>query len=213
MKYRATCLWLCLIWKEVVFLALVEKQATKIKCKFVSFSIYKSMYEALCKLTSGPCIAELFHREWFEWADSGWVSSLERNLAGLKTFLMKSQCRNRLLLWSCLVVVVLSLLLARLIHPEHWETNMIKKVTLLNLSSRKWCLMKDLVEISFFGLAYSSLFIPFSFSFFSLSLQNHWPAWWSPPGVVVIEKSLCRCSVQCCLGPLSVHSECKGAVQ
>lgn len=47
MKYRATCLWLCLIWKEVLFLALVEKQATSIKCKFVSVSIYKRMYEGL----------------------------------------------------------------------------------------------------------------------------------------------------------------------
>lgn len=47
MKYRVTCLWLCLIWKEVLFLARVEKQATNIKCKFVSVSIYKSMYEAL----------------------------------------------------------------------------------------------------------------------------------------------------------------------
>lgn len=67
MKYRATCLWLCLIWKQVLFLALVEKQATNIKCKFVSVSIYKSMYEALytdvCKLTPGPSIAKLFRGE------------------------------------------------------------------------------------------------------------------------------------------------------
>lgn len=64
MKYRATCLWLCLIWKEVLFLALVEKQATNIKCKFVSLAIFRSMYEALyadvCRLTSGPSIAKPF---------------------------------------------------------------------------------------------------------------------------------------------------------
>lgn len=88
MKYRAICLWLCLIWKGVLFLALVEKQATNIKCKFVSLSIYRSMYEPVytdvCKLTSGPSITELFRGEWFEWADSGWVLGLERKWAGLK---------------------------------------------------------------------------------------------------------------------------------
>ena len=70
MKYRATCLWLCLIWKEVLILALVEKQATNIKCKFVSLSIYRSVYKALytdvCNLTSGPNIAELFCGEVFD---------------------------------------------------------------------------------------------------------------------------------------------------
>lgn len=67
MKYRATCLGLCLIWKELLFLALLEKQASDIKCKFVSASIYTSVYEALCAdvfaLTSGPGNAELFRVE------------------------------------------------------------------------------------------------------------------------------------------------------
>lgn len=47
MKYTAAYLWLYLIWKDVLFVAPFEKQASNIKCKFVSVSIYKPMYEAL----------------------------------------------------------------------------------------------------------------------------------------------------------------------
>lgn len=69
MKYRLTCHRLCLIWKELLLLPQVGglPRATNIKCKFVSVSIYKSMYEALYtdvyELTPGPTFAELFHGE------------------------------------------------------------------------------------------------------------------------------------------------------
>lgn len=37
MKYRATCCRLCFSWKRLLFLALVEKQATNIRCEVVFF--------------------------------------------------------------------------------------------------------------------------------------------------------------------------------
>ena len=212
MKYRATCLWLCLIWKEVLFLALVEKQATNIKCKFVSVSIYKSMYEALhtdvCELTSGPGIAKLFRREWFEWADSGWFQAWRRT-ESLKV-VMENQCWNRSMLWSLLAIFVLSLLLARLIEPQLWETNMIsytlksfKQKIMLNDRS-DWNYNTFFWPCLFYLLFFPSLLVSLLTLVFSL-LQNHRPAWWSPPGVVFIEEPQCRCSVQRCMGPLSMH--------
>lgn len=135
MKYRATCLWLCLIWKDVLFWLWFGKKATNMKCKFVSVPIYKSMYETLYTdvlYASEPLalVSQFFSLRMISvssrgcWTCTGMEGKLLWKVLKLISALILFDCS-----WlSCLVV--------RLIQPDLWETNMI--IALSNLSSMKW---------------------------------------------------------------------------
>lgn len=47
----------------------------------------------------------------------------------------------------------------------------------------------------------------------SVSPKDYLPSWWSPLGVVFVEKPKYGSSGQCCMGPLSVYWEFKGTVK
>lgn len=155
MKYRATCLWLCLIWKDVLFLASLEKQDTNIKWSLSHFLFinpcmkYYTQYTDIFKTPRFPLENDLSKQT------CGQVSGWETSWAKPKASWSESQCWNWSMPWSYL---------AKAEPAAGWYIHSSENQTWS--MSWNWCLMKDPNEITCIFHLTPCLFIPIC-SFFS----------------------------------------------